>query len=149
MSSFGQIGKRAFDIAAATITGFSSGAAVYYTATFGAPPTLTAGTVYALVIRPTANPSAGIYALTRSPINVYAGGQRVSSGDSGTTWSAPLTSGQTTDAAFRTYMNSGYAPSGSQVSELIDSNPASGFTPTWSTLSWNAVTPGARATALL
>ena len=80
------------DLATATLTGNSSSAASYFVGNFGSPATLTAGTVYGLVVRPTANPSAGIYAITRSPIDVYAGGQRVSSADSGATWTAPLTS---------------------------------------------------------
>src|SRR5207237_6461118 len=71
------------DLASKTVTGFSSGAAVFYTANFSSPPTLTAGTQYALVIRPVANPSPGTYALTRSGTstlgsNVYPGGSRVS-----------------------------------------------------------------------
>src|SRR4029079_19453249 len=54
------------DLATATITGFSSGSAVSYTANFASPLTVTAGTQYALAIRPTANPVPGTYAITRS-----------------------------------------------------------------------------------
>jgi len=84
------------DIASGTITGFSSGASGYHTATFSSLPTLTAGTMYALVVRPTANPSAGTYALTRSGTGSvgsdgYPGGTRVSSANSGTSWSSPTT----------------------------------------------------------
>src|SRR4029434_1666021 len=66
------------DIVSATIPGFLNGAAVYYTGTFASPPTLTAGTQYALVIRPDSAPT-GTYALTRSGTtgvgaDVYAGG---------------------------------------------------------------------------
>jgi uncharacterized repeat protein (TIGR01451 family) len=129
------------DLASATITGFNSGAAVFYTANFGAPPTLTAGTQYAFAIRPTANPSPGTYALTRSSTDVYPGGTRVSGATSGTVWSIPLTAGSTTDAGFKTYMNTGFAASGDLVSSVKDSNPAIGSTPSWSTLSWTASTP--------
>ncbi|HTG32602.1 MAG TPA: carboxypeptidase regulatory-like domain-containing protein [Thermoanaerobaculia bacterium] len=129
------------DLATATLTGNPSGSSSYFTGIFSSPPMLTAGTVYALIVRPVANPSAGIYAITRSATNVYAGGQRVSSGDSGVTWTAPLTAGQTTDAGFRTYIKTGFALSGDLVSSLKDSNPPVGFTPTWTTLSWNATTP--------
>jgi uncharacterized repeat protein (TIGR01451 family) len=130
------------DLASATITGFSNGgAASFFTGTFGAPATLTAGTMYAFVIRPVANPSPGTYALTRSASDVYPGGTRVSGATGGTVWSIPLTAGQTTDAGFRTYMDSGFAPSGNQVSALIDSNPAAGLAPTWPTLSWTATAP--------
>ena len=133
------------DLASATIAGFSSGSALYYTATFGAPPTLTAGTQYALVVRPTANPSPGTYALTRSGTStagsdVYAGGTRVSGATSGTVWSIPLTGGVSTDAGFKVYINSGYSTSGDLISSLKDSAPGAGTT-TWSTLSWDATLP--------
>jgi uncharacterized repeat protein (TIGR01451 family) len=134
------------DIASATITGFSSGSAVFYTATFGTPPTLTAGTQYAIVIRPTANPSPGTYALTRSGTatagsNVYPGGTRVSGATSGTVWSIPLTGGVSTDAGFKIHLNIGYSASGDLISSLKDSNPAPTFTPLWTTLSWTASVP--------
>ncbi|HEV8579624.1 MAG TPA: carboxypeptidase regulatory-like domain-containing protein [Thermoanaerobaculia bacterium] len=133
------------DLASATITGFNNGAAVFYTATFGSPIVLTAGTQYAIVIRPTANPSPGTYALTRSGTatlgaNVYAGGTRVSGATSGTVWSIPTTGGVTTDAGFKVYVRTGFA-SGNFVSSPKDSNPAIGFYPLWTTLSWNATTP--------
>ncbi|HYR75667.1 MAG TPA: carboxypeptidase-like regulatory domain-containing protein [Pyrinomonadaceae bacterium] len=134
------------DLATATIAGFSNGAAVYYTGTFGSPATLTSGTQYALVIRPNSTPSAGTYALTRSGTSgagadVYAGGSRVSSANSGSTWSIPTTGGVTTDAGFKTYMKNGFASSGDFVSSSKDANPAVGFTATWTTLSWTASTP--------
>src|SRR5207302_8358965 len=54
------------DLASATMTGFSDPSANYHTVTFSSPPTLTSGTLYALVVRPNSDPSAGTYALTRS-----------------------------------------------------------------------------------
>ncbi|HZP66626.1 MAG TPA: carboxypeptidase regulatory-like domain-containing protein [Rudaea sp.] len=134
------------DLATATVTGFGSGSAVFYTATFGSPATLTAGTQYALVIRPTVNPSPGTYALTRSGTStagsdVYPGGTRVAGATSGTVWSIPLTGGVSTDAGFRTYMDSGFGASGDFISSIKDANPASGYAATWSTLSWTASTP--------
>jgi hypothetical protein len=75
------------DLASATITGFSNGASDFHTATFAAPTTVTAGTQYAFVVRPTANPSPGLYALVRSGTattgaDVYSGGTRVSGASS-------------------------------------------------------------------
>jgi len=107
---------------------------------------LNSGTQYALVIRPTANPSPGTYALTRSGTgtagaDVYAGGTRVSGATSGTVWSIPLTGGVTTDAGFKTYMQAGYAASGNLASSSKDGNPALGSTTSWSTLSWTGTTP--------
>jgi hypothetical protein len=134
------------DIASATITGFNSGAAVFYTASFSTPPMLTAGTKYALAIRPTANPSPGTYALTRSGTStlgadVYAGGTRVSGATSGTVWSIPTTGGVTTDTGFKIYMDTGFAMAGNLISSAKDSDPAAGLAPNWSTLSWTASTP--------
>src|SRR5207253_4939318 len=63
------------DLASTTLTGNASGASSYFSGTFSSPPTLTAGTVYALVVRPVSNPSAGTYAITVAGSNVYAGGR--------------------------------------------------------------------------
>jgi uncharacterized repeat protein (TIGR01451 family) len=140
------------DLASATITGFSSGASAYYSAVFATQPVLTAGTQYALVVRPTANPSPGTYALTRSGTatagaDVYAGGTRVTGATSGTVWSVPLTGGVSTDAGFKAYLNTGYSPSGNLASSLKDSNPAPLSTPNWTTLSWTSTVPGNTALA--
>ncbi|MEO8359840.1 MAG: carboxypeptidase regulatory-like domain-containing protein [Vicinamibacteria bacterium] len=129
------------DLATSTIAGFNSGAGGDYTGIFVTPLAVTAGTTYALVIRPTANPSAGTYALTRSATNVYAGGQRVAGATSGTVWSAPLTSGQTTDVGFKTYIDVGYSSPGTFVSSAKDANPAAGEVVSWGALSWTATTP--------
>jgi hypothetical protein len=126
------------DLATATLTGNPSSTSGYVTGTFATPLPVTAGTVYALIVRPVANPSnpGSSYALTRSSSNVYANGQRVSSGDAGGTWS-----GQTTDAGFRVYIKPGFVPSGDFVSSVKDANPAPGLTPIWTSLSWTATTP--------
>ncbi|HEX2831519.1 MAG TPA: carboxypeptidase regulatory-like domain-containing protein [Thermoanaerobaculia bacterium] len=134
------------DLATGTITGFNSGASGYYTVTFGAPATINAGTQYALVVRPTANPSPGTYALTRSGTStvgadVYAGGTRVAGATSGTVWSIPLTGGVSTDAGFRIFIQTGFAASGNFVSSLKDANPLAGLTPVWDTITWNTTVP--------
>jgi hypothetical protein len=133
------------DLASATIPGFLSGASAYYTVTFGTPPMLTSGAMYALVIRPNVNPT-GTYALTRSGSNasgndVYASGTRVASANSGATWNIPLTGGITTDAGFKATLHTGFPTSGTFVSSLKDANPSMGAVPHWDTLSWNATTP--------
>jgi hypothetical protein len=125
------------DLATATIPGFSSGSGGFFTANFATPPTLTAGTQYALVLRPVANPSAGIYAYVISAApNAYASGRRVTSANSGGTWA-----GQNDDVGFKTYMQTGFALSGNQVSSLKDANPGVSSLANWTTLSWNATTP--------
>ena len=135
------------DLASATIAGFSSGAGGYFSAVFGSPATLTAGTTYAVVFRPVSNPSAGTYAYVcscagggGSDSNPYANGQFVTSGNSGGTWAADTTSSGR-DLGFRIYVKSGFTASGDLISALKDADPASSSTPTWSTLSWTAATP--------
>ncbi|HSC11363.1 MAG TPA: carboxypeptidase regulatory-like domain-containing protein, partial [Rhodanobacteraceae bacterium] len=134
------------DLASGTITGFSSGSSGYYSVVFASGPTLNAGTQYALVIRPVSNPSAGTYALTRSGTqtqgaDVYAGGARVSSTTSGTSWSIPNTGSAQTDTGFKVYLSTGFAASGDLVSSTKDANPASGLSVAWTTLSWGGATP--------
>lgn len=137
------------DLASVTFSTSLSGASGYFTANFSSPPTLNAGTQYALVIRNATNPTAGTNAVTRSGTStlgadVYAGGSRVTSANSGSTWAIPLVpaaGGVTTDIGFRAYMQVGYSASGNLVSGLKDSNPAAGGSTTWTTISWNASTP--------
>jgi hypothetical protein len=129
------------DIASATIPGFNSAGGRLFAATFSSPPMVTAGTVYALIIRPVTDPSISLYAMTRSATNVYGGGQAVWSGDAGGTWTAPATGGQTTDAGFKTYVQTGYAAAGDFVSAVKDANPGPSSTAIWSTLSWTGSVP--------
>src|SRR5262249_9055148 len=101
---------------------------------------------YAIVIRPTVNPSAGTYALTRSGsptvgADVYPGGTRVSGATSGTVWLIPLTGGVSTDAGFKVFIGAGFPASGTFVSSLKDANPVPFATPNWLPLSWTALTP--------
>jgi hypothetical protein len=136
------------DLATATITGFNSGSGGFFSANFGSPATLTAGTTYAVIIRAVATPSAGTYAYVCScadsfgnpSSNPYTNGQRVTSTNSGTTWTSDTTSGGR-DLGFKAYMNTGFSPAGDFISSSKDANPALGSTPTWSTLSWGATTP--------
>jgi len=127
------------DLASVTVPGsaFSSGAITLFTATFGAPATLTSGTQYALILRPVSAPAGSGYFWVRSSPGTYANGSRVLSADSGATWSADTTR----DYNFKTYMQTGYAPTGNLVSSPKDANPGGGITPIWSTLSWNGTTP--------
>jgi hypothetical protein len=127
------------DLATATVPGaaFASGSTVLFTATFGAPVSITSGTQYALVLRPVSVPAGSGYFWIRSSPSTYANGSRVLSADSGGTWSSDTTR----DYNFRTYVQTGFAASGDFVSSPKDSNPSGGFTPIWSTFSWNATTP--------
>ncbi len=124
------------DLATATLTGTNSASSSYITGTFATPATVTAGTVYALVVRPVADPSAGTYAVTSSSLNAYANGRQVSSTDSGGTWT-----GAAIDLGFKTFVKTGFLTSGNFVSALKDANPAPGMSPIWSTLSWTATVP--------
>jgi hypothetical protein len=132
------------DLATATIPGFNSGAGGFFAANFTSPPTLTAGTRYALVVRPVSNPSAGTYAYVVSATNIYANGRWVASSNSGVAWSAPTTGtpiATSRDLGFKTFMKTGFAPAGNLISGTKDANPHTGGTVSWTTLSWNAATP--------
>ncbi|MBK9062418.1 MAG: carboxypeptidase regulatory-like domain-containing protein [Acidobacteria bacterium] len=129
------------DLATATLAGFSSGAGLQYTVSFGSPATLTSGTQYALILRPVANPSVGGYFWIRSSPSTYANGQRVISTDNGATFTAD----STRDFNFKTYMQTGYAAAGTLVSGLFDSNPAAGRTTNWGTFSFTETTPASTA----
>jgi hypothetical protein len=126
------------DLTTATITGFSAGAPSF-TVTFSPSISLTAGTVYALLVRPVANPSLGTgYFWIRSSPGTYANGQRVSTATSGATWAAD----STRDFNFRTIMQqSVFAASGDLVSGVKDANPTPPSVARWNTLSWNATVP--------
>jgi hypothetical protein len=123
------------DLAAVTMATSTSGAGGYFTFNFGSPATLTSGTPYALVVRNATNPSIGTNAITRSAADAYASGARVTSGDSGGTWTP-----QVTDIGFITYMKTGNSPAGDFISSLKDSNPPFNNT-FWTTISWSATVP--------
>ncbi len=123
------------DLATATIPGFSSSTPTFYTANFATPATLTAGTIYSIVVRAESDPSLGTYGYVFSGGNAYLSGRRTTSINSGSTWT-----GQTNDIGFKTFMLAGYAPSGNVVSSVKDANPGSA-TAKWTTISWNATTP--------
>ena len=124
------------DLATATIP-FNSMTAGFLNATFTSPLNVTAGVQYAIVVRAVSNPAAGTYVYFFSSANAaYPAGRRVTSADGGGTWTSP-----NEDIGFRTYVTSGFPPTGNLVSGSKDSNPAIGLTPTWSTLSWTKTTP--------
>jgi hypothetical protein len=131
------------DLASTTLAGFNDGGAGgLKTFTFASPITLTAGTRYAFIFRANAA-RTGIYAYTCScspDSSPYASGQRVTSTTSGSTWTADTTTGGR-DLHFITYINPGYASSGTFVSSVKDVNPAPGYTPVWTTLSFSDTTP--------
>ncbi|HEY0321747.1 MAG TPA: carboxypeptidase regulatory-like domain-containing protein [Pyrinomonadaceae bacterium] len=124
------------DIASASIPFSNSGAGGFYTATFSSPPTLTAGTQYAIVVRMAAAYATGTPAYVTSTTSAYAGGRRTTSNNSGSTWA-----GTTPDTSFKVTMKTGFKSSGDFVSSLKDANPAAGLTAQWGTFSWTATTP--------
>ena len=128
------------DLATATIPGFSSGAGGYFSANFTTPFAITAGTRYAVIMRPEANPSAGIYAYVVSSANPYVNGQRVTSANSGATWAADITNGGR-DLGFKAFVVTGYPPAGTLTSGIFDANPHSGGSASWTALNWTATVP--------
>ena len=136
------------DLATTTLAGFNDGGAGgFKSVTFASPATVTAGARYALVFGSTAA-RTGSYAYTCScspNSNPYANGQRVTSGNSGSTWTIDNTSGGR-DLKFVVYVNQGYT-SGDFTSGVKDSNPSVPGTTIWSNLSWTANTPANTAVA--
>ena len=136
------------DLATATLPGFNDGGAGgLKSVTFASPPTVTAGMRYALVFRLASAFASGTVAYTCSCATTgfsnsspYANGQRVTSTNSGSAWTADTTTGGR-DLNFRTYVDPGFAASATYVSSIKDANPAPGATPTWTTLSFTDTTP--------
>jgi hypothetical protein len=125
------------DLATVNIAGDSGGDITTFSAAFNTPATVTAGNQYALIVRTVSSPGAGFAYFWIRSLATYAGGQRVFSGDSGSTWTAD----STRDYNFHTYIQAGYNPSGDLISAVKDANPAAGQTATWGTFSWAATTP--------
>jgi uncharacterized repeat protein (TIGR01451 family) len=133
---------------AAALSLSASGVPTWLTATFTTPPTVSSGTQYAIVIRPTTAFAMGTLAFSDSSggstgNDSYSRGQLLYSTNSGSAWSVQLIGGVSVDGGFKTYVGSGvsYVASGNLTSSLKDSAPPSGYTPTWTTLSWNASLP--------
>jgi hypothetical protein len=125
------------DLATATTPGvLNAEGTVTRTASFAAPPTLTAGTTYAIILRPVSAPSGSGYFWIRSSPSTYASGSRVLSADSGGIWSADTTR----DYNFKTYMATVAGPQGDFISSTKDSMPGSHVT-LWQSLFWTASTP--------
>jgi hypothetical protein len=131
------------DLASATIPGFCSGGGGFFTATFGSPVTLTAGTQYAIVWRSALTGAAVSpnprYVSTVSSGDPYAGGRGASSTDSGGVWTGRTAANN--DHGFKVYVNTGYVASGDLVSGAKDANPPPGVFARWNSLSWTATVP--------
>ncbi|MDX6481376.1 MAG: hypothetical protein QOG85_1886 [Gaiellaceae bacterium] len=135
------------DLATATLAGFNDGGAGgLKTFTLTTPLQVTAGTRYAFVFRLASSFANGSVVYTCSctssvqGTNPYTSGQRVTSSNSGSSWTADTTAGGR-DMNFVTYINPGFGSSGTFVSSVKDANPAVGSSPHWTTLSWTATTP--------
>ena len=145
------------DLATATIPTIAISGQAFYPAIFATPATLTAGTQYALVVRPSTNPASGKIGLDRAGTNsagddVYAGGALLNSANGGATWIVQTYNSSdptktTGDAAFITYIHGGYASSGNFSGATRDSNPPAGAMTMWSSLAWTATVPSGSALA--
>jgi len=129
-----------------------TGVQAYYSATFPSPANVSAGTQYAIIIRAsaaygTSGKNLGFSDSAASANvgnNVYAGGQLIRSTNGGSSWAAEPSYTPTADGGFKTYIgggSAGYSSAGDLTSALKDSNPPTGATLTWTTLSWNSSVP--------
>jgi hypothetical protein len=136
------------DLATATLSGFNDGGAGgLKTVTFSSPITVTALTRYAIIFRNSAAFASGTVAYTCScattgfvDSNPYPNGQRVTSTNSGSTWTADTTAGGR-DLNFKVYIDAGFSTSGNFVSSTKDSNAAAAGTAVWGTITWNGSAP--------
>jgi uncharacterized repeat protein (TIGR01451 family) len=126
-------------LASSTIAGTSSSSGGLFTFAYPSPPALTSGTQYGIVIRLVSNRTTGTQAWLATSGDAYAGGRRVNCTTSAC--SNPTGMNSNSDLVFDTFMDTGYQSSGDLISSVKDSNPSSGNTPIWTTLSWNASTP--------
>ena len=128
-------------LATANLTTISSTGNATFSVSFAAPPTVSAGTQYALVFRAGAG---GPFRAVASLTNVYAGGnwqQSSTSGSSGS-WANLVSGANTLDLVFTAYVvPQVYETSGNIVSSPKDANQADGSTAGWGTISWTATTP--------
>jgi hypothetical protein len=113
------------------------GTAALYTTTFATPAAVVSGTSYAVVLRTSVGSTVfGVRGSTAGGSSL-ANGQVFTTTNSGTTWTAVAA-----DLYFTSFVTPPLAyQSGDFVSGVKDVNPAAGFTPSWSTLSWTATTP--------
>jgi Carboxypeptidase regulatory-like domain/Bacterial Ig-like domain (group 3) len=126
------------DLATGTLAGFNDGGAGgLKTIVLNTPLAVTAGTHYAFIFRLQSACSGCTAAFTYATGNPYAGGTQVTSTNSGSTWATS----STRDLHFITYINPGFASSGTFVSSLKDANPGAGSTAHWNTLSFTDTTP--------
>jgi hypothetical protein len=125
------------DLASVSIPFSNSGSGGFVTGVFSSPPTLTAGTQYAVVVRMAAAYATGTPAYVTSTSSAYAGGRHTTSTNSGTSWT-----GTGRDVSFKVTMKTGFNTSGNFVSSLKDANPGgAAIYPHWATLSWNTTVP--------
>ncbi len=118
---------------------------------FPSPPTLQAGSEYALILRPATDPPEGTYSWALNSADTYDGGAPAVSTDGGSSWSPPTgdPANDHWDFAFRTLMSPApphaYAVEGTLTSSVKDSAVAPGDTVHWGSLSWTATVPAGAA----
>ena len=121
------------------------GTAALYTTTFATPAAVVSGTSYSIVLRLSVGSTVfGVRGSTAGG-STLANGQVFTTTNSGTSWTAVAA-----DLYFTSYVTPPvtYAASGNIISGVKDANPAAGFTPVWTTLSWTATTPANTAIQL-
>ncbi len=145
------------DLASSSVTISNyTGVQANYSANFASPPTVTAGSQYAIIIRASAayGTSGKNLGFSDSATgnntgdNVYAGGQLVRSTNGGSSWAAEPSYTPTADGVFATYIGGsggGYVSAGNLVSSLKDSNPGAGYAPSWNSLAWTSSVPAGTA----
>ncbi|HEX8117203.1 MAG TPA: carboxypeptidase regulatory-like domain-containing protein, partial [Pyrinomonadaceae bacterium] len=126
-------------LASANLTTINSTGNAWYTVNFAAPPSVNAGTQYAIVLRAA---TGGPYRGVRTSTDAYAGGSWLQSSNSGGSWSQLVSGTATLDLAFRAYVvSTNYQATGNYVSAPKDANQADGTQAGWDKITWTAATP--------
>jgi kumamolisin len=137
------------DLASVTLAGFNDGGAGTWTsANFAAPITVNAGTVYAVVFRLAAT-RLGSQAYVSSGTtagggdgDVYAGGRRCTSTNSGGTWACSTVSTAAADDDFVSWVKPSVVSTSVDLTSAVkDSNPLPLAPAHWTSLSWTGTTP--------
>ncbi|HKQ97999.1 MAG TPA: protease pro-enzyme activation domain-containing protein [Candidatus Polarisedimenticolia bacterium] len=137
------------DLATATIPGFNDGGAgTWSTASFATPATVNAGSVYGVVFR-LAAARTGSQAYVSSGTtaaggdgDVYAGGRRCTSTNSGGAWTCSTVATAAADNDFVAWVKPTLVSTSVDLTSTVkDANPLPLQPAHWTTLSWTGTTP--------
>ena len=142
-------GPTGADLVSATLAGFNDGGAgTWSTVNFASPISVNAGTSYAVVFRLVAA-RTGSQAYVSSGTtsaggdgDVYPGGRRCTSSNSGGSWTCSTAANTAADDDFVAWVKPGFISNATDLTSTVkDSNPLPLAPAHWNSLSWTGTTP--------